>query len=189
MSEQRFRDANRDEVTFQYDPYAHALTVIEEEHRLTHDGMVFHTSGRASVTNTNSLDILFAVPAGVRPHFRKADLELGDGPCDAYLYEGTTTSDDGTALNTYNRNRNSSNVSGTVLTSGPTISDVGTLIHDRYFGDTGGVWTRVSVHGDATGEEWVLAPSTKYLLRITNNSGVTIVVNYQLMHYEISYTQ
>lgn len=186
-----FRLDSRDEETFKFDKFAHAVTTITEEHRLTHDGMVYHASGReAVVANLASLDLLFAIPALVFPHMRKLVLNLGDGPCDVLFYEGVTTSDDGSALLTYNRNRNSSRAPGTVLTKAPTVTDLGTLIHDRYVGDPGGQGAnQIGANSAALGEEWVGAPSTKYLLRVTNNSGGNIIINFEMMWYEIAYQQ
>ena len=38
---------------------------------------------------------------------------------------------------------------------------------------------------NAFGEEWILAPSTKYLFRITNNSGGILDLSYEFVWYEI----
>jgi hypothetical protein len=51
-----------------YDPYAHALTTISEEHRLIHDGMGYTvTRKHAAVANEGVSDILLAVPAVTYP--------------------------------------------------------------------------------------------------------------------------
>lgn len=169
-----------------FDRNSRAVTIIEEEHRLTHEGMVWHTSDRAQVANAASLDILFVTPAFTYPHLRKAILNLGDAPANICLYEGVTASADGTAAPVFNRNRNSANVPSTVVTTGPTVTDLGTMIHDRLVGDTGGMGSnQAGAESAGLGEEWILTPSTKYLLRVTNNSGAEITVNYEIMWYEI----
>lgn len=169
-----------------FDPLSRAVTTIEHEHRLSHIGLIWHSSDRATVANAASLDLLLTVPAFTYPHFRKAIFNLGDGPCDIKMYEGVTTSAAGTASPVFNRNRNSANTPNTVLTTGPTVTDLGTLIHDRFVGDPGGMGAnQVGSLSAGLGEEWVLTPSTKYLVRITNNSGGDITVNYEIMWYEI----
>lgn len=169
-----------------FDNNSRAVAVIESEHRQTHLGMVWHSSDRDSIANGASLDLLLTPPAFSFPHLRKAVFNLGDGPCDILAYEGVTTSDDGTAAPVFNRNRNSANTPNTVLTTGPTVTDLGTLIHDRYVGDTGGQGShQVGSVSAGLGEEWILQPEVKYLIRITNNSGGDIIVNYEMMWYEI----
>ena len=171
-----------------FDNNSRSVAVIDSEHRLTHLGMVFHASDRASVANLASLDILINVPAFTYPHLRKAVFNVADSPCDILLYEGVTTSVDGTAVPVFNRNRNSANTSVSIFTTGPTVTDLGTLIHDRYVGDQGGQGSnQIGATSAGLGEEWVGQPSTKYLIRVTNNSGGTIVVNYELMWYEIQW--
>lgn len=169
-----------------FDRSSRAVTIIGEEHRLTHEGMVWHCSARAEVLSAASYDVLITTPAFTFPHFRKALYNIGDGPADLLLYEGVTTSDDGSALLCYNRNRNSANVPNSVLTFTPTVTDLGTLIHDRFIGDPGGQGAnQVGAESAALGEEWILQPSTKYLIRLTNNSGTTMTVNHEIMWYEI----
>lgn len=173
------------------DPYAHAVTVIDEEHRLVHDGMVFdcdHYS--ASIANGASLDVHLKVPAGCYPHLRALGFAVSDGPCMFYFYEAPTLSADGTELTPRNHNRNSTNTPQMQVFHTPTVTGVGTLLHQRFVPDMGGVGANlVGVVGSTAGsaQEFVLKPSTSYIIRMTNNSGAAIAAAGECLWYEPSY--
>jgi len=190
MARARFRKNTQIMEGRAYDPFAHALTTIDELHRLNHDGMVYHASGKVTgMIDANVDDFLITVPAGTFPHIQNFKVTAGRGDIDVVAYEGTTTSADGSAVDSFNTNRNSSNTPDVVLTSAPTVTDVGTLVHTTWLAPTS-TGTGLSANGfvgEGPGEEWVLAPSTKYLVRITNNSGATIAYRYEFLWYEIAY--
>jgi len=176
------------ETQHAFDLYANAYTVIQEPHRMSHDGFVFHSSGKnTGLANAATADFLMSVPAGVYPHVQRVRLDLEDGDVDLAMYEGVTTSADGGVITPFNTNRNSSNTSGAILTGTPTVTDLGTLFHRHWIPPTAtGVGAKAGIMDiNAFGEEWLLAPSTKYLFRITNNSGGTIDYRWEFVWYEI----
>jgi hypothetical protein len=76
-----------------------------------------------------------------------------------------------------------------VATHTPTISDLGTQIDYALMPTLSAVGSNVGgVTGPDIGEEWVLKPSTKYLLRLTNNSGGAVDVGFHLFWYELDYS-
>jgi hypothetical protein len=184
-----YRPDYYDEIEKAMDSYVHAHTMIGEVHRMVHDGFAYHATGRvAALANAASLEVLFSVPADTFPHLNAALITMSDSPCDMEAFEGTTTSADGTAVTVFNRNRNSTNTAAMTMFTGPTITADGTQIHDRYIPDQGGVGTNnAGAVSPGLGEEWVLKPSTKYLLRFTNNSGGAITVAFEFLWYEIGY--
>lgn len=188
-----FREHYEDERQRAMDPYVHASTTIEALHRMTHDGFVFHASGKVTgMIDDNVDDFLISVPAGTFPHFQRFRMFMGRGDVDVLVYEGTTTSADGGAITTNNTNRTSTNTPGVDLFSAPTVTDVGTLVHTSWLPPTSagqGQSGATGISGETNGEEWVLAPSTKYLIRITNLSGATIDYAYEMLWYEVGYTQ
>ena len=188
---QEFRLDSRDEETFKFDKYAHAVTVIQEQHRLSHDGFMFHASGKVTgLANDATQDFLLAVPAGVFPHLQRFNLNLESGDIDVLMREAVTTSDDGAANGELNVNRNSSITPSSVLSLGPTVTDAGLLIHTQWVPPTGaGVGSSAGVLDIQNGEEWILKPATKYLFRVTNKSGGTIALRYEFVWYEVGYTQ
>jgi hypothetical protein len=184
-----FRRSPKDEEDRKFDQFAHALTVIQEQHRVSHDGFMYHASGKVlALGNGATQDFLMAVPAGTFPHLQRFSLNTGRGDIDVLVYEATTTSADGSANGEMNVNRNSSNTPDNVLTLGPTVTGVGTLIHTNWIPPTGsGVGSAAGVLDVQLGEEWILKPSTKYLFRVTNESGGAIDLRYEFVWYELNY--
>jgi hypothetical protein len=182
-----WRDSTGDEENRKFDKFAHAVTVIAEPHRLLHDGFMFHLSGRASVANGADLDFGIVTAVGTFVHWRKLIWSLEDSPCDIKVYEGATFTG-GTNEPPINQNRASSNASTTQMLNGVSVTDVGDLLHDRYVPSNGGAGINtIGIVTPTTDEEWILNHNTKYLVRFTNNSGGTIVANYEFQGYEIGY--
>jgi hypothetical protein len=155
---------------------------IVYEHLKVHHGEMFMAEHSASVNNGANLDIQLLTGA-VTPH-----LVLGvnvTGQCTMTLYEAPTTTAAGTAIASYNMNRNSALVPGAAFTHGPTVTATGTtnLINGRILPGGNSAQTRIGA-GARTDTEFVLLPATKYLLRITNGSGSTAIVNVFAEFYE-----
>ena len=112
-------------------------------------------------------------------HFHLKDIVEVEGECDVTLFEGTTVSDNGSAVPSYNRNRNSDLSDTLGVYTGPTVTAAGTSIW--------GPWTLGSgrqVGGDRGREnEFVLKNNETYLLRVENNTTATIWVNAELDYY------
>jgi len=178
-----YRTSVDDERRRSYDPYAHAFTVIEEEHRLVHDGAAFQgdviQTGLASAGVGNILVVTGAKAA----HVRACDVALGNLPCQVDMYEGTTTSADGTAVPTLiNCNRVSTDSPLAAMYYAATVTDNGTKIATTL------VPTSAKDAGtiqSSFGEEIILKPNTKYLLTVTNNSGGPIDWGFKCFFYEV----
>ena len=94
------------------------------------------------------------------------------------LYEGPTTTADGTATTPRNMNRTSDETLLTTCHAGPTVTANGTFLFNCVCtGDRGGGGTH------HTGL-WVLAASTNYLLRITNAGAAAADCGYSLQMHE-----
>jgi len=176
----------------QTDPFVDAVVFISEPHNMTHLGKFFDMSGTSNLANGASLDILFSFPSGVIGHLTNVEYQLENAPCSVEFYENVVTSADGTAANVQNHNRISSVTPGAVITLGPTITDIGDLLHERYIPDAGGPVGQ-SAGQLVAGEdnEWVIGNTgtpNKYLWRLTNNSGGAIDVGYHFNGYEPSAT-
>jgi hypothetical protein len=186
-----FREHYADELQRAMDFRAHALTTIDEMHRMGHDGFVYHASGKVTgMIADNVDDFLIVSAAGNFPHFQRLRFNFERGDIDIQVYEGTTVTDDGVEITAFNTNRNSSNTPAMKLYSGPTVSAAGTLVHTSWIVPTPtdvGQDKSVGIVGETNGEEWLLAPSTNYMVRITNNSGATLAYAYEALWYEIGY--
>jgi hypothetical protein len=185
----RHRKDNASLMNEAFDEYARALTVINEEHRMNHDGMMFHATYRwSAVANSGNADWLLRTVASNYPHIVKALVTCADTPMDIKTYQSPTVSASGTAITSYTTNFNSSNTPDLLLYHTPTITDVGTLVHDRLVPSQGtGVGTDHGFIIPGSNEEWILAPSSDYLFRVTNNTGGTSDIVIEMSWYEIGY--
>ena len=176
------------EMSMAFDTYANAFTIINEQHRMVHDGMFFQASGK----QTGWLDgtekkFLIVTGDGNYPHIQNMLLNFGAGGVDFVAYEDATTSSDGSAMTVQNVNRASSNTPACTLFAEPTVTDDGDLIFTLWAPPTatGQGKTANGVEGIGQGSEWVLNANSKYLIVMTNNSGGTISWSYEFSWYEI----
>jgi len=185
MPQSRWRNNPNRERMRVFDPYAHAMTTIDENHRLIHDGFFFELwRGDTSLADAANLDLMLVVPAGTYPHLQDVSLESDGGVVTLAMYEGTTVSANGTSLPVFNKNRNSSNTNNTTLYYAPTITDVGTQFkHAAIVSDS----QSSEIFSQSKAGEWVLAPATNYLIRVNNASGAARNINLQIGFYELDY--
>lgn len=125
-----------------------------------------------------SADIVLAAAPGVTPHVTIAMESSGDA--DFFVYEGTVTTG-GTSFTPVRRNRNIASTSDVAMVLNPTVTSLGTLINQQFV--TGGTGKKSS--GGSSGSlEYVLAPLTNYLFRLTNVNGTSHTALIELEWYE-----
>ncbi len=161
------------------DAATHALMTIDYAHHEIHSGSHFFIKDYVdSLSNGQVYDFLVIVPDTLkRPH----TLIHFDFEAEATyeLYEGTTVSDNGTALTSFNNNRNSATAATTLAYHTPTVTGVGTRIAGSITG------SRRRVGGDIRSEgELILDQANTYLLRITNNTTSSNWMDYHFVWYE-----
>ncbi len=186
-----FRTSVHDEEQRVYDPLTHAITTLTSNHRLAHDGMVYHTSGKVDgLANAGTATFYMRPGAGIFPHWSRMLLTFGDGDVDVNTYENVIVSADGTPITAHNTNRNSDNVPGLLMYGAPTITDIGDVMHTLWAPDTGAKGSRqIGISNIQNGEEWIMKPETGYAVQITNNSGGTISYSYEALWYEVDYQE
>jgi len=161
--------------------YPGAPVVIDVDHHEIHCGDMINLSHLVDLGNGATRDILIVVPnpaiTSKRYHFY-AEV-ITESETDYKLYEGTTTSNDGTAITAYNKNRQDPTVAENevLFYHTPTVTGTGTLIQEKHWGSGRGIG------GEQRGEnEWVLKNNNKYLIRITNatanNNFISVNINY-----------
>lgn len=158
------------------------VTTIDYAHNKTHEGRYF--SGgfyNSALADTATLDIL--IQNGSVSTFHMVCSAAVSGNSTIQIYEGTTFSSAGSAVAMSNHNRSSANVFSGTVTSTPTITLVGTQLNGTAFAPGGG---KHSGSGAAAGfsNEFILAKSTSYLVRVTNISGGTIKASLEIEGYQ-----
>lgn len=135
-----------------------------------------------TVAASANLDALVVTPASPICHMRMIYRVGGDSLIT--IYEDVIVSANGSPVGTYNRNRLSSNVSGTLIYEGPTLSSLGTPLEEHLA--VGGSIDLFSTGSETSVfEEWIFKPSSKYLIRVNNLTIGAIPINSQLDFYEV----
>lgn len=146
--------------------------VIDFVHHQGHNGLIFQGS-YATVSETDgeigdndNLDFLISVgDQDVHVIWR---LACG-GTSQQFLYENPTVSDNGTEIELNCMNRDRINIKPATMFHTPTITDVGDLLSQALVpGGEGG-----NAEGNISRQqtEWILAPNSLYLVRVTNRAG------------------
>lgn len=161
------------------------LVTIPYNTQQTHSGRFFFTNYYvAALASGAAIDLLVVTGSGTTPHIAvMADLGAAGT---LSIYEGVTTSADGTGLAAFNANRQSTKIATAVVTHTPTVTNTGiTLLLNHYI--AGGT-TGNSVGGSSTDfariTELVLKTSTKYLFRVTNLGAGAVGASMQLGWFE-----
>lgn len=161
-----------------------AQIVISPEHHEIHCGDSYECTDSVDLPNNGVRNILIVVPdhpevGQLQKLYHFKDIIEVHSECTLTLFEGATVTASGTAIPSFNRNRNSilSDTLGIFHT--PTITDDGNAIWGPWvLGDGRSV-------GNERGRdsEFVLKNNTTYLLRIENNTTATTHVNVELDYY------
>jgi hypothetical protein len=139
-------------------------------HYTTHLGLYFFFQDYATgIGNGSTRDILIITANnGKAVHSRFALATLGGT---YVLYEGATTSANGTAITILNRNRTSANTPTVTAFFSPTVTTTGTQLAVAVLGSTSKATVDDVLNSDT---ELILKSNTKYLLRFTSSAGSNI---------------
>lgn len=155
------------------------LPTVDVNHLRLHEGRAYYVYRVATSLAVNgNLDIAVAWPAGILPH-AVFNYQCG-GDSRFYVYEAPTTSG-GTALTIHRRNRSLATTSTGAAVYNPTVSNLGTEIFGEIItsgqGGTG-------AGGGGYTYEYVLAPLTTYLFRLTNINSQAHIAELLIEWYE-----
>lgn len=158
------------------------LVSADVNHVRLHEGRAYFAwnifPDSAKLAAGANADIVLAAAPGVTPHITIAMESSGDA--DFFIYEGTVTTG-GTAFTPVRRNRNIVSTSDVAMVTNPTVTSLGTLINQQFI--TGGTGKKSSGSGGSS-LEYVLAPLTNYLFRLTNVNGTSHTALIELEWYE-----
>lgn len=148
------------------DKTTETLDTITYEHHEIHEGNSFHAHFYSGTVDTDgTVELLISTPNTTKWIHALGIINSTKGAL-VEIYEGPTTSADGTTVTAYNRNRNSNEGAVVVITDTPTISNDGTRLWLRHIGSEG----KYTEYGETRGNnEWILRQNTKYLFRATSH--------------------
>lgn len=141
-----------------------ALSVIDNTHHEIHEGEYYSVCRFVTGVGAGSTsEYLIVTPSDKYVHlFYQTD---GSGEFEEYLFEGTTTSNDGTAMTPRNHKRSAGDVAKTLVYHTPTVTSDGTELCQQRLGagrTAGGI--------SRNENEVILLQNTKYLIRGTSQS-------------------
>lgn len=156
-----------------------ALVFMDWEHYKIHEGDTYTIIQTTDLGNGGVRDILVVPPnTAVRAHLIwEIEHELETS---IQFYRGTTYTDNGTAIVSFNRNGNSLNTATTLVYHTPTITNAGTLIGTIQQGDG-----KKAGGSDRESNEFILKQGTAYLIRITNLTVNNNLIFLKLNWYEL----
>lgn len=155
------------------DKTTRTLPTIDYEHYAVHLGSSFSVSEYATVGAAATREYILVTPSSTAWAHLVWEIQ-GTLVTTIAFYEDATTSDNGTAITSINRNRNSIAVSGVSIYHTPTLTGDGNLIYTEKFGVTSGNQIRIGGKSRAA-QEIVLKQNTKYLLRITSGTAGNVI--------------
>lgn len=167
---------------FERDATTNALVVIDSVHHRIHEGQSHITSYKTpdGAPLADDATLVFIMETGANECHVDAEGACG-GDMEGELYEGTTYTD-GTAQPIFNKKRSASEGATATVVRDPTITDVGTLIENRFI--PGGKGPRAVGGAGNQRDEWELRPNTTYMFRITNRAGSNQPASLVLEWYE-----
>ena len=160
------------------DSTTNALAIVDYDEHEIHDGVSFTANYAVDLGNAATIDILVITPDTTKWAHMEYAL-LCETETEIKMYEGTTTSNDGTGLTEVNRNRNSAVAATVAVSYTPTVAGgaEGTLLRTKHFSSS-----KTTTSETRGLHEWILKQNTKYLFRITNitasNNWITIILNW-----------
>ena len=164
-----------------YDPVSGAPYWIDVAHYEIHYGGMFHAEHTvASVANNNAVNLLFRT--GATPDHTIFEVAVG-GQSTVQMWEAPTVIG-GELVPSWNMNRVITRTANTLLYHTPTVTATSAItLVNRIIPAGSTAQTRVGGQS-SKGVEWVFAPNTEYLLRITNTSGGNIPISAVFEWYE-----
>ena len=163
-----------------------ALAVIAYAHHEIHGGSTFLVSYKspdaANIPDNGTIAFVITVHAKYAHMLFRAAC---GGDMEGELYEGTTvTAGTGVGMFEYNKNRASTKANTVGVRRDMTVVAAGTLLENEFIpGGTGGN----AVGGASMARaEWILAPGTVYMVRVTNRAGNAQPMSLAVEWYEES---
>lgn len=172
------------------DNSTHATTVIEYEHRETHEGNHYYYSSFLTIGSGIGSSLVFALTTPNTEKWVHFVYNLASTlQTESRLYEGAIFSG-GTVVTPFNNNRNSTNASASILTYKPAISGAGTtsgtLISASSWGTATATPSMRGVGGASSrNREIVMKSGTTYLAVITSVAADNLI-SYDAEWYEHS---
>lgn len=117
-----------EERMLRLDPVTHSLETIDHTHSQENKGDHYFVKSWMDIDGAGTIvRLMFITPNTLKRIHAQAHI-AGEAEFTIEIYEGITTSNDGTPVPRFNNDRDSANISGLLPFSGPNVTDEGTLL-------------------------------------------------------------
>jgi hypothetical protein len=153
--------------TYGNEDRGHFIASVDSLAQLLHEGCCFDISGTPTLT-ANGGTYIFAATTGADTdvHFRDFEITSDNGPILIELIEDVTITDNGDAVATQNRNRQSTTEADMLVYTDATITGGSVISTRKITASAGGSHTEggyAAIEG-----EWCLKRNANYAVRLTN---------------------
>ena len=148
------------------------VLILEPTHGAIHDGVNFNATFAGTTSTSMNMMVTTGTAGSGYIHFT-ASVEANKAFTFNFCEAPTATG--GTAITSYNHLRSSAVTSPVTVTKNPTVTTIGTTILESHI--VGATNPASKVGGGAEHKnEWLLKPSTKYLLNVVDATATTAVI-------------
>lgn len=163
-----------------------SLKMLNNDIARIHAGQFFTVAFKQTLTAGATSKVTMLTPAAEvgTIHYRPALFACSADKLTLGFYEGASEATGGDTVNPVNHNRNATSTNGMIVKTGVTVAENGTKISEAYIPGAVGVGgTRNGGDFGAT-TEWLLKPSTLYVITYANGSSEANDVFTELQWYE-----
>jgi hypothetical protein len=164
------------------DPITASLATIDIDHGEIHAGRSWWVSDIKDLGNGEVFDILITAPttaSGKEAHL-VYEYSTNDGEFNIALYKNVVTSTAGTAFTISNRRLNLSTQPSALCAYAPTVTSVGNLVGQKQYGQN-----KSGGGGDRALAEVIISDGIKIMLRFTNATTTSNMLNFRISWYEV----
>jgi hypothetical protein len=154
------------------------LQIIEYEHHEIHSGSSFTCDYVQDVTNSSTANIIVVTPNTTKWNHITYEFDC-ESEAELIVYEDAITGT-GSTISIYNRNRNSSVTSGTIVQHSPINVTTGSIAIRRFHVGGG----KSFGGGDRGSHEIILKQNSKYLIQLVNHTTSNNYMSLKLDWYE-----
>lgn len=162
-------------------------TVLQDPAHIVQAGNAFYLNSVTplTVSNGSNYDVLIVTGTTLEIHLKDVSVNVlknaASGTTQFQLFEGVTTSNNGTALTIINNNRRSSITPDFTAFHTPTITNIGTQLLGYL---THNDWETYVAPSYTNTWEIILKTNTKYILRLYNNTNQNNIFTYLYWLYQ-----
>jgi hypothetical protein len=150
-----------------------------------HDGNMYSFTNHGTIAAGASLILLVRI-GYKQVHFDGFSMDISQSPFLIEMFEAPTVTTTGTLQTVSNRNRASANTPTMSLYTGAAVFANGTLIADDLL-LIAGQGSNVLSGSSSIDNGWVLKANTDYIIKLTNQAGITTSYNTNLTWNEATY--